>query len=301
MPLRTPLHDVLDAVWPGRTPLDRDSDLTPALALARANQVQGALARSYPMALAAELRRVEIATAAFDTALTEAAGRLRAHGVDPVLIKCVPGADHVYSNFDLVVGDMVPDALRALNGWGVRTSRHPFERTKVLVYPRAGPAAHLHREASWWDVPSVDGTLLRSRALDTGLWLVPARVDELRIWVAHALFQNLAVDLAELLALRPLLEDTLIEQAASDCRREGWERGFRRVVTVVRRVVRVLDDGGAPPVPLRLPMRASGALSEHVWHLGATGRPGAAVRESVLRGPLLLAKARRVRRTRATA
>ncbi len=295
---RSALQTVLDAVWPGRTP-SPDPPLASALALARANQVHGALARRHPGELAGELERVQRATATFATALAEATALLQAHDVHPVLIKCVPGTDHVYSNFDLVVGDALPEALTALSGWGVRTSRHPLERTKVLVHPVDGPAAHLHREASWWDVPCVDGAVLRARAMDTGTWHVPAEVDQLRIWVAHALFQNLAVDLAELLALRPLLEPGLVEQAAAACRREGWERGFRCVVEVVERAIEMLDDGAVIPVPVRLPLRASAALAEHVRHLAGTHRPRAAGREMALRGPLVLAKLRRARLARA--
>src|SRR5689334_13668631 len=56
---------VLDAAWPGRRAPDPPADLEVALSLARANQVQGALARRFPAALAQELAHVERATAAF--------------------------------------------------------------------------------------------------------------------------------------------------------------------------------------------------------------------------------------------
>src|SRR5918993_851831 len=90
------LEQVLGAAWPGRPSPEPTDQLDLALRLARANQVQGALARRYPEVLAEELRRTEHATAAFDHALSEAGGILRKAGIDPVLIKCVPGADHVY-------------------------------------------------------------------------------------------------------------------------------------------------------------------------------------------------------------
>jgi hypothetical protein len=293
------LEQVLGAAWPGRSAPDATDELDLALRLARANQVEGALARRHPEVLAEELQRVQQATAAFDHALTDAVSILRKEGIDPVLIKYVPGADHVYSNFDLVVGAQLPEAVEALAEWGTRASGHPLERTKVFVQPPEGPSAHLHQEASWWDVPAVDGATLRARASDNGQWLVPAPVDQLRIWVAHALFQNLAVDLSELLALRPLLRMDLLEEAAVACRLEGWERSFRRVVHAVVGVVEDLDAGVPVPVPAPLPVRASVDLHEHVRHLARSGRAGAAVREAGLRGPLLLAKARRVRRSRA--
>jgi hypothetical protein len=293
------LEQVLGAAWPGR-PLPKPTDqLDLALRLARANQVQGALARRYPDVLAAELRRTEEATDALDQALTEAAGILRSHGIDPVLIKYVPGADHVYSNFDLVVGDQLTEAVTALAEWGSRVSGHPLEKTKIFIEPPNGPSAHLHQEASWWDVPTVDGAGLRARASEGRNWLVPAAVDQLRIWIAHALFQNLSLDLSELLALRPLLQMDLVDEAAAACRLEGWERSFRTVVVAADSVVRALDAGACIPVPVPLPVRASVDLREHLVHLARTGRGTAAVREAVLRGPLLLAKARRVRRSRA--
>jgi hypothetical protein len=293
------LEQVLGAAWPGRSSPGTTEQLDVALRLARANQVEGALARCHPDVLAEELRRVQDATAAFDRALTEATGVLREHGIDPVLIKYVPGGDHVYSNFDLVVGAQLPEAVRALAQWGSRASGHPLERTKIFVEPPEGPSAHLHQEASWWDVPTVDGATLRARASDTGQWLVPAPVDELRIWVAHALFQNLSVDLSELLALRPLLRADLIKEAAAACRLEGWDRSFRRVVRTVTEAVEALDAGASVPVPVRLPVLASVGLQEHVVHLVRSRRAAAAVREAGLRGPLLLAKARRVRLSRA--
>lgn len=293
------LEQVLGAAWPGRSVPEPTDQLDLALRLARANQVQGALARRYPDVLGEELHRIERASAEFDEALREAGSILRSRGIDPVLIKYVPGVDHEYSNFDLVVGDQLTDAVTALTGWGLRTPGHPLERTKIFVEPPGRPAAHLHQDVSWWDVPTVDRAGLRARAADGGSWLVPAPVDQLRIWVAHALFQNLSVDLSELLALRPLLRMDLLDDAAAACRLEGWERSFRRVVAAVGDVVDALDAGAPVRVPVRLPVLASVDLREHVIHLGRTGRAGAAVREAALRGPLLLAKARRVRLSRA--
>lgn len=293
------LQQVLGAAWPGQESPETIDQLDLALRLARANQVEGALARQYPQLLGYELRRVEQATAAFESAVTEAAGILRAHGIDPVLIKYVPGADHEYSNFDLVVGTQLDEAVAALAGWGVRVPGHPLEQTKIFVKPPTGPMAHLHQAACWWDIPAVDGTTLLARARDNGRWLVPAPVDELRIWVAHALFQNLSADLSELLAMRPLLRPELVEEAALSCRSEGWERGFRLAVGTISDVVAALDGGEVVPVPVALPVGASVALHEHVRHLVRSGRGTAAAREAGLRVPLLLAKARRVRRSRA--
>jgi hypothetical protein len=299
-PVPSPALDlVLEAAWPGWSTRGAEGGLADALALARANQVEGALARRHPKLLADELYRVERTTRAFNANLAMATDLLRRHGIEPVLVKCVPEADHVYGNFDLVVGPALGAAVAALSDWGVRTSGHRLERSKVLVHPASGPAAHLHREASWWDVPVVDGERLRARARDSGAWLVPAEVDQLRVWLAHAVFQNLAIDLAELLALRPLLRPDLLAEAAHECGAEGWEQPFRRAAQVAAAAVDALDRGVPVPLPVRLPLADCLAIGGHARHLARTGRLPAAVREIALRGPLVLAKTRRVRRSRA--
>lgn len=292
--LTSTFGDVAAAVWPGRTPAARPTDPARALALARANHVRGALVRRYPGVFAAELDQVRRAAEDFDRALVEATTLLRRHGVEPLLIKYFPEADH--GDFDLVVGDALPAALAALRPWAARTATHPLEPGKVLVYSRTGPAAHLHRQVSWWGVPAIDGDLLRAHARDAGGWLVPDPVDDLRVRIAHALFQNLALDLSELLALRPLLdpEAALVAPAVAACRREGWVAGFRGTVAAARDAIGDLDRGRVRPVPVMLPPAASCALAGHAGHLLRHGHPGAATWEVLLRPPLLLAKARRV-------
>ncbi|MGY1914997.1 hypothetical protein [Blastococcus sp. SYSU DS0973] len=296
------MSTVIAAAWPGRNPAEFDPDRVEQVrALAKLNQVEGAVARHYRDWLSDDVATVDEATAAFDANLEEAATLLDLAGIRPILIKCVPGVDHVYSNFDLVVGDSLPEAVQALAGWGIRTSTHPLEHSKVLVYPAAGPAAHLHTAAAWWDVPAVDTERLRARATGTGPWLIPAESDQLRIWVAHAVFQNLAFDLSELLALRSLLRQDVIDAAALECRREGWEGPYRRALRVAERTVDMLDRGENPPLPVALPVRDSLAIAEHVRYLATAGQPRAALRELVLRAPLVLAKKRRARRNAALA
>src|SRR5579884_166972 len=133
------------AVWQGQRLVEPGPALDAALRLARRNGVQGELARVYPEALGAELSRVQHGNAEFRRRLGEAASRLQAAGVSPVLIKCDPAADFVYSNFDLVVGgDGWARSLGALESWASRFSGHRLEPDKLILHPPTGPAAHLH-------------------------------------------------------------------------------------------------------------------------------------------------------------
>lgn len=289
---------LIASVWHGHRTADAGPALDSALRLARRNGVQGALARVYPDLLGAELERVAQGNAVFRQRLGEAVGRLQAGGVDPILIKCDPSADFVYSNFDLVVGaDGWARALGALDGWASRFSGHRLEPDKLIVHPPTGPAAHLHRDASWFGVVAVEAAALRRhvrRDPGTGV-LRPDPTDELRLLLAHAVFQNLAVDLAELLSIRGLLaEGADTEEARRRCQVEGWAAGFGVALDVARRTMAALDAGEPVPLPAPLPPLASlrdGVL--HAAHLVRAGRAPMALREIALRAPLVAAKARR--------
>jgi hypothetical protein len=283
---------VAASVWRGEVPQVDDADLTAALQEAERNQVQGVLARRYPERLADLLRSVEAATTEFRANLADATVRLRNAGIQPVLIKADPEGDYVYTNFDLVVGEQWDAARRALSGWYVRTSGHPLEPDKLLLHPASGPAAHLHQVVSWFGVPVVPADRLATRAsMSTRGWLTPDPADELRIWLAHAVFQNLALDLSELLAIRPLLRPEIVAEAEEEAQREGWRRAFLAALRTARDAVACLDDGRHVSLPVPLGPSASVAVArEHVGHLLRTGHVAAARREAALRGPLAVVK-----------
>jgi hypothetical protein len=283
---------LVEAVWHGnRVPVD-DDVLAAALQLARRNQVQGPLARSYPAELQEVLASVQTATALFRRNLTEATLRLRNAGIRPVLIKADPDGDYVYTNFDLVVGEQFERAVRVLAGWFTRTSRHPLEPDKVLLHPPEGPAAHLHTDVSWFGVPVVRGGPLAGSAHETaGGWLVPEASDELRIWLAHAAFQNLALDLSELIALRGLTQPDLVQHARAEAGREGWRRAFDEILRLAQDAITALDHGETPRLPVPLTTATSVAiLREHSRHLLRTGHSSTAAREVALRPPLAVVK-----------
>ncbi|MEU3596240.1 lipopolysaccharide biosynthesis protein [Streptomyces filamentosus] len=284
-----------EAVWHGTAPPAGDGQLERALVLARRNQTAGGLARAYPRRLAAARAEAEAATGRFWRNLGEAAGLLRAAGVPVALIKAEPRGDHTYGNFDLVV---LPQQWRAahaaLSGWYTRRSVYWLERSgKVLLVPPDGPAAHLHDAVAWFGVPVVPADRLLARAVPCAgrPWRVPCPPDRLRVWLAHALFQNLSLDLSELLAVRELLVPDVIAGAELEAVREGWPRAFRAALDTAAGAVDRLDRGLPVPLPLPLPAGVSlRAGAEHAGHLLHHGHAGTAAREAGLRVPLVVAK-----------
>jgi O-antigen/teichoic acid export membrane protein len=294
-----PLHVLTEAVWRGR-PLPADDDtLREALVLARRNQVEGRLARAYPRQLAPVEAEVAAATGLFRRNLYEVTGRLRDAGIPGVLIKADLSGDYVYGNFDLVVRERQWQAAQAaLAGWYARRSVYWLERSsKVLLEPPSGPAAHLHKAVSWFGVPVVPTERLieRSASRDGRPWLVPVPPDELRIWLAHALFQNLSLDLSELIAVRGLLRPDVVSEALREAGREGWAAAAHTVLAAAREAIDRLDAGAPVRLPLPLPVAASAQeAAQHPLHLLRETGTRAAVRDAALRLPLVVAKKRRL-------
>ncbi|GAA1505133.1 hypothetical protein GCM10009730_05390 [Streptomyces albidochromogenes] len=293
-----PSRLLVDSVWRGEVRPAGDAALRRALSLARDNQVEGRLARAYPRQLADVVREVDTANELFRRNLSEVTDRLHDTGIPTVLIKADLAGDYVYGNFDLVVPDGCWEAAcDALEGWYVQRSTYWLERsTKVLLEPPRGPAAHLHTAVSWFGVPVMSTARLFGRASpDGGAWMVPHPADELRIWLAHGLFQNLTLDLSELFALRELLVPDIVAEARREAAREGWLGGGARALAVAVDAMRSLDRGTPIRLPVPLPVAASLRVgAEHAFHLLRHGRTSVATREAALRVPLVVAKKRRM-------
>jgi hypothetical protein len=290
---------LVDAVWRGAARPADDLTLRQALVLARSNQVEGRLARAYPVQLAGTRAEVDAATRQFRRNLLEVTGRLRAEGIDTVLIKADLAGDYVYGNFDLVVPERQWEAAHAaLTGWYTHKSVYWLERsTKVLLEPPAGPAAHLHKAVSWFGVPVVPTDRLFDRAVPDGghPWHIPNQPDQLRIWLAHGLFQNLSLDLSELLAIRGLLRPDVVAEARRETAREGWLVAGRTALVAALRAMERLDHGVEVRLPVALPVTASlQVAAEHPLHLLRQGRAWTAARDAALRPPLVVAKKRRM-------
>jgi hypothetical protein len=291
-----------DAVWRGNAPTATRPQLRETLALARRNHVEGRLARAYPEQLPHVMAEVRAARGLFARNLAQVTGRLGEADIPAVLFKGDLPDDCVRNDFDLVVEERHWDGtFTALAGWYVHSSTYWLERTtKALLFPPVGPALHLHTGVSWFGVPVVPTEELLGRAGENGHGcLSPAPVDELRIWLAHAMFQNLALDLSELFAVRDLLRPDLIEAGRQEATREGWRTGYDAAVAAARSAIDRLD-GGAPlglPVLLPLPMSLR-AGAEHAYHMHLRGQHLAASRAAALRVALVAAKQRRRMLTR---
>ena len=189
-------------------------------------------------------------------------------------------------------------AFSALAGWYVHRSMYWLERsTKTFLYPPVGPALHLHAAVSWFGVPVLPTQDLLARANMNGHGcLSPEPADQLRIWLAHALFQELSLNLSELAAVRELLQPDVIKAARDHASREGWRRGFDGALAVATDTISRLDHGlpVSLPVPLPVPLSLL-AGAEHAHHLQRTANLAAATREAALRIPLVIAKRRKRR------
>ena len=313
------------AVW-GDDPLPDPPEplLRAGLRSARRNDVEGAFVRAYQDRLAAELLDLESTVLAYRANLHDACRLLSRAGVTPILIKADPEEDFTYSNFDLVVGDDGWDrAVEALSSWATRRSSYPLERhTKLLLYPSSGPAVHLHRSVSWFDVPVIPTPDLRAGAVPAAgvECLLPAPIDRFRIVLAHAAFQNHSLSLGELRQLRALSGGGAVEAASARAGAEGWGRGFREAWSAAAEAIRRLDsrrldsrphattqplaargelpsaaptNAGPPRLPVPLPLRATAVTAlEHAAFLLRRGAPILAARELALLEPLLVAKRR---------
>jgi hypothetical protein len=284
-----------DAVWRGKTYRVSTPELERALTLARRNHVEGRLARAYPGPLSCVQAQVRMASQLLERNLTQVSGLLGRAGIPSALIKVDLPGECVHADFDLVVPERQwEQAAAALSGWYVYRSSYWLERTtKAHLYPLVGPALHLHAGVSWFGVPVIPAAGLLARASGNG-YLVPAPADRLRIWLAHGLFQNLTLDLSELLAVRDLLRPQVIKVAREEARREGWGRAFEAAMAVAEAAIDRLDLAlpVSPPVPL--PVQVSlRAGAEHAFHQLREGRARLAGREAALRLPLVAAKKRK--------
>ncbi len=286
-----------EAVWRGSAPVATSPQLKAVLALARRNHVEGRLARAYPQQLSHVAAEVRTARGLFARNLAQVTSRLGEADIPAVLVKGELPDDCVRNDFELVVEERHWDGTyTALAGWYVHSSTYWLERTtKALLFPPVGPALHLHTGVSWYGVPVVLTDQLLARASGNGHGcLSPAPVDELRIWLAHAMFQNLALDLSELFAVRDLLRPELIEDGREEAAREGWRTGYDAAIAAACAAINRLDGGAPLGLPVQLPLPLSlRAGAEHAYHLHLRGQHLAASRAAALRVALVAAKQRR--------
>ena len=249
-----------DAVWRGITPRANDAELREALELARSNCVEGRLARAYPAQLAGVLEEVRSARHWYVRNLHQVLDCLQRASVQAMLIQAYGPDNHAGTSFDLVVREQDwHRALAALADWPTYSSTYQLERsTTAVLYPSTGPGLHLHSAVCGFSTPVLPTArvLARARRSRHG-FLVPAPPDSLRIWLAHALFQNLVLNLAELLAVCDLLRPSVIMAARAEARREGWLPGFNDALAAADAAIQRLDRGLSVSLPIPVPVSSS--------------------------------------------
>jgi O-antigen/teichoic acid export membrane protein len=300
---RTPDEPALslltEVVWRGKVPDATPAELRRVLTLARRNQVEGPLALAYPQQLSHVLAEVRVADELLTRNIRHVTDRLQQAGISSMLIKYGKSCDYVHTDFDLVVARQHwEDTFATLGDWYVYRSTYWLERsTKTFLYPPVGPALHLHAAVSWFGVPLLPTQQLVARANTNGHGcLSPSPADRLRIWLAQALFQELSLNLSELVAVRELVQPRVIKAARDHAGREGWRGGFDGALAAATDAIYRLDRGLPVTLPTALPLRLSvWAGAEHARHLQRAGNISAAAREAALRMPLIIAKRRRGR------
>jgi hypothetical protein len=306
----SPWAVVLAAAWRGRAlAAVNDVTLSAARVMASRHLVEGwvlcAYRERFPASvLTAARQREELLASNF----AEVAHRLAWAGAPAVVIKSglegrpqgddSPIAAAEYGDIDLVVGrDGWGPALAAMRDWGTVDDQGLLEPHKKMVRPPRGPAAHLHRDAEWFGIPAIRADHLRvcSKPLGNGA-LLPTRPAALCLTVAHGIFQNLAFDLSELLEVRRLADPTTVEEAARMAEGWGWGSAFAAALRDARSASRALDEGCSIRLPVALPgLRCLREGWRHSVYLALAGDPAAALRETILRPALVVAKGRRRR------
>ena len=278
---------LIDAVWRGTARKATDAELHQALVLARRNRVEGRLACAYPAQLPDVLGEARAATELCVRHVYQVVGRLRRAGIPSVLIPDGLPGDHVGTSIDLVVPEQHwGNALTALGDWYVHRSTYRLERSiTALLYPSAGPGLHLHTSVSWFGVPMLPTGRLLSRARRNRRgFLVPASADHLRIRLAQALFQDLALDLSALLIVCDLLHPAVITAARAEASREGWRAGFDDALAAAVGAIDRLNHGLPVSVPVPMPVsQFLGTSPEHVYHWDQMRLPSYLEQEAALR------------------
>jgi O-antigen/teichoic acid export membrane protein len=272
---------LIDTVWRGTARKANDAELYQALALARQNRIEGRLARAYPVQLSGILGEARVTAELFAHNLDQVGSCLHRAGIATVLVKADLPGDRVDTDIDLVVHEQHWNrAFTALADWYVDSSTYQLEHsTMAILCPSTGPKLHLYTSASWFGVPVFPTRRLLARARKgQGGFLVPAPADYLRIWLAQALFQNLTLDLSRLLAVRNLLNPTVIMAARSEAIREGWRSDFDDALTAACRAIASLDQGFSVNLPVPIPV-------SHSVGIGRVIVPGDRKEASALRAP----------------
>lgn len=261
---------LIDAVWRGTAPKTTEAVLRDALSLGRLNGVEGRLAHAYPAQLGGVLAEIRGAEQLYWDNLHRVVNYLQGAHIPAMLIESGRPGDRVCTNIDLVVSEQNwHRALVALADYHVYSSTYQFEQSvTAFLYPSVGPGVHLHTDLSWFGVPMLPvGRLLARTCKNRQGLLVPASPDCLRIWLGHALFQDLKFDMSKLLIVYNLLSPSVITAARADASHEGWRNGFDDALAAAQDAINRLDQGLSINLPVPMPVSKSlGMSAEYIKH-----------------------------------
>lgn len=245
---------LINIIWRGNASEITDEQLSELLEVARVNGVEGKLAQLYPKQLANELSVVQKATYLYAGVLREVARRLRMAGVPAVFVEEGLSGFRSRGTINLVVprqywkyiSQVLPD----------KDSIYIEETRKIFILPPAGPSIYVHPDLSWLGAQFLQTNRLLARAVKTrdGI-LVPSRVDYLRILLGHALFQQHALDLSQLLVLWGLIRRPAVIMAARvEAGSEGWLNGFEQMLALAGDSINSLGQGRKICLPVQAPI-----------------------------------------------
>jgi thymidylate kinase len=183
-------------------------------------------------------------------------------GFPDVLIKSAgmaPSFPHLSDNVDdLVPADRIPDARIALRSLGYVELRNLEEPRKFFFKRFAGgqqvAAHHLHEHVGW-AVSFLDEPLLFERARlasDDPELLIPHPQDAFLITTAHALYENKAFKLGDLVKVRQCLRSGQMDwqQMADLAGRKGWIDGLNILIAVFARLDAAVYGASLFPAPV---------------------------------------------------
>jgi hypothetical protein len=124
----------------------------------------------------------------------------------------------------------------------------------AMLYPAAGPEIRLHTGASKFGIPLSADRLMSRASLNQGNLLIPAPADHLRIRLAQALSQDLALDLSALMAICRMLQPAVVADARAEAYREGWHSDFDTALAIAGGAIDRMDHGLAVGLPVPLPL-----------------------------------------------
>jgi len=221
-----------------QTPTRGDATQEPQPAVSIANLPRPARGTSTQQDMREVLQREEVAFAALRAEYEIVRAGWLAEGIEGMLLKAVglpPAFPHTSDNLDVYIPPAQGDAARqVLRRLGYVEMRHLEEPNKYLFKRfRAGQevcAVHMHLRLEWSVsfLPEAQVWARRRPAADEPALAIPAPEDALLITLAHALYENKALKLGDVVRVNHCLQAVSGQRSAVSDQRSaisGWRSG----------------------------------------------------------------------------